>query len=124
MKACHICSSGQLMQPIDILGNQGEIRIPPAPGSQDLMATVGMALQQPSASLIIKTPDKLGISCEGLRGGNILGRNSFPQPLCIAEGGNAAGGGNTRAGQNRYPWFFLEEKGDFADKRIRRLCHG
>ena len=95
---------------------------------ESLVGGVGFGSGDEAAAPVIPTPDQFGITGEGAGRSEILGSVPAPQAVLFApEGGDAAGGGNTRTRQNRDPGFrrySVPDPFEFcADVRIHNHNH-
>ena len=103
MKSNDMGRSGPLVQAIDVLGDQVELRKSVTPTSEDLMGTIRATRRYQLPTPLVPAPDQLRILVKRLRSSQVLGAVGFPQAVVAAEGGNATGGGNAGACDHRHP---------------------
>ena len=84
------------METIHVLGDDHH-RSDGFQAGESLVGGVGFGGGDEAAAPVVPTPDQFGIACESTGRGEILGSVPTPQAVLFApEGGDAAGGGNTR----------------------------
>jgi hypothetical protein len=95
-------ASRPAMEPVDILGDQGELPIAALEFGESTMAGVRLGLRDDAATPAVPLPDQIRIASERLRRSEIFRPMLPPQAAGSAKRGDAALGGNPRAGQHRH----------------------
>src|SRR5438105_3340330 len=90
MKADDIFGSCALVQPIHILSDQCELRIPAAPCREHFVSTVGSLRGKHLTPPVIPFPHKLWIFCERLRSGERFCPIFLPDSIGSTKCRNAA----------------------------------
>ena len=92
---------GAFVQVIDILRHDQKLARPlrVEPGKR-VMRCIGLDGAERRAPCVIEAVDGFGIARKRLRGAHILDAMPLPQPAGAAKGGDAAFGGNPRAGED------------------------
>ena len=101
MKSNDISGSSTLVESVDVLRDQGEIRKPLAPRREHVMRRVRFALRDHLPAPVVPLPHEFRIAREGLRSGEGFRFEVFPQPVGAAKRRHAAGGGDAGAGEDR-----------------------
>src|SRR5690606_18797333 len=89
-----------LVQVVDVLGDQVEVLAHPLPQpGERLVRRVGVHPRNAGPALVVEAVHQLAVGRERLRGGHVLGAVPLPQPVGVAEGRQAALGGDAGTGQ-------------------------
>jgi hypothetical protein len=92
---------GEVVQTIDVLGDQSEGGLSGFQTDQRVVRRVGCGLGNDLATPVVPLPDEARIARKSFGSGEVFGAKILPEPACAAEGWNAALGGNARAGERR-----------------------
>ena len=103
VKPYHITGSGTLVQPVDVLSDEGKAGPAVAPGRQDPVGRIGGATGDQRTPPVVPFPDQARICCESFRRGKLLCRKVVPQPSRTPKSGDPTRGRNSRPGQDRNP---------------------
>ena len=100
MKLDHLPAPRPPVQPVHVLGDQGELGAPALELREREVAGVRRGLRHELAAPRVPLPDQAGIPVERLRGSELLRVVALPEPgLGLAEGRHPALGGDAGARQ-------------------------
>jgi hypothetical protein len=100
VKLDHLPAPRPPVQPVDVLGDQGEAGAPALELCEREVAGVWSRLRHELAAPFVPLPDQAGIPVERLRGCELLRVVALPEPgLGLAEGRHSALGGDAGARQ-------------------------
>ena len=109
MQLDHVLAAGALVQPVDVLGDEGERGHQPPQPRDRVVPFVRLHLTHLLPAHPVPAPDAIRVAGEGLGRGQVLGPKLGPETgQRVPEGGDAALGRDPGAGQRRHPLRFTE----------------
>src|SRR5690606_1781198 len=119
----HQRAASPLMQVIDVLGDQRELRHPPRQLDNGPMCRIGLRLQHLHAPPLVPAPDHRRITTKRLGRGQLGWIEALPQPAQrIAKGGNVAFRRDTSSGEDHQMLHGLQRGQGFGWKSERLVC--
>lgn len=100
MEAQDIVSPDAVVEVVDVLCDEGHVRVTMAPVGEDLMTDVGLATFDEAATSASEVPDSAGVLFECSLGGEAFGVVGFPEASAVAIGWNSAEGRQASAGED------------------------
>ena len=91
--------TGALVQVVDVLGNDFHVEML-FQGGNGAMRRIGLFLQHVPPPGVVKVNDPVAVIPQSFRGAHVLDAVILPQPVRIAEGGDAAVGAYSGAGKD------------------------
>ena len=92
--------AGEVVQAIDVLSDQGELRAQQFKAAEGVVTEVGLGESDGAAALFVLGPDQLWIPGKGFGGCEILEAKVAPVAAVAAKGRDAAFGGYSGAGEH------------------------
>gem|GEM_PF-6776839 len=97
----HVRMSGALVEAVDVLRHEFDVRTLLGPFCEEVMGAAGFAVAQRLTQFQVPRPHRCGIRGEPLRREELLDGLPAPQPACSLEGRYAARGRDPRPGRDQ-----------------------
>jgi len=99
VKVDDVRAAGAFVEVIHVLRDNANVKVA-LQGRQSAVAVVGLGAKQFASAGVVEVEDKLRIAGEALGRGDIFDAIILPQPVGVAEGGDAALGAHAGAGED------------------------
>ena len=99
VKVDDVRAAGAFVEVIHVLRDNADVKIA-LQRRQSAVAVVGFGAEEFAAAGVVEVEDKLRIASEALGRGDIFDAIILPQPVGVAEGGDAALGAHAGAGED------------------------
>jgi hypothetical protein len=101
VKSHDVFGTGALVQPVDVLRDEGEPRIAPAPRRENLVRAVGLASRDQFSPPRVPLPHEARVARERLGGRELLDAEVRPESVFTTERRDAARGRDAGARDDR-----------------------